>query len=67
MSMQDAKKLAKAVTAAEVFIESAKKIQSCSVEYETWHSAGPKETGQCRRDSMDLTRALAELRNRNAG
>jgi len=63
--MKNAQKLATAVAEAERFIERAKAIQayrSHSHGTDAYYDAGPKETGAARRASLDLTRALADLR-----
>ncbi len=49
--------LTAAVKEAERFIVSARKSLAASVEY-----SNPKENGAVKRASMDLTRALAEMR-----
>lgn len=61
----DRKKLATAVAEAKRFIKRAKELP----DNDTYESFGytytryrPKEQGAIRRASMDLTRALAELR-----
>lgn len=66
--MKNARKLAAAIYEAKRFIAAAKRVQRARtyqhgivVNYE----AGPKESGAARRASMDLTRALAELRKPN--
>lgn len=73
MAMTDETKLQTAIDAATDFVLSAQKIQReiqqsrendanpVSEYLRCWY-VSPKTTGQCRRDSMDLTRALAELR-----
>jgi len=63
--MNDASKLAAAIQEAERFLYRAKLIQDASPRTygtTTVYKAGPKETGAARRASLDLTRALAELR-----
>jgi hypothetical protein len=66
MSITNAAHLAHAISEAKRFIAAAEKVQ----KYETvvfgtvqhhWY-ASPKDTGATRRASMDLTRALADLR-----
>lgn len=52
-------KLATAVAEAKRFLEAAKAWQTRTPEYD-WQ--GSKEGGAVKRASMDLTRALAELR-----
>lgn len=64
--MKDAAKLHYAIHEAERFLERARAVQAYpkrmySNTY-TVHDAGPKETGAARRASLDLTRALADLR-----
>jgi hypothetical protein len=66
MSITNAKHLAAAIYEAKRFIAAAEKVQEAKVhQYGTearhWY-ASPKDTGACRRASMDLTRALADLR-----
>ena len=65
MAMTDVKRLHDAIDAAKQFLKSAEQIQFERVENENGYIS-PKTTGQCRRDSMDLTRALAELRKPGA-
>lgn len=55
----NAKTLAKAVAEAKRFIATAGKVQS--VEDRSWFMPS-KETGAAKRASMDLTRALADMR-----
>lgn len=64
MAMTNNGKLNDAICAAKQFIKSAEAIQSERIAKMGTDrpSISPKTTGQCRRDSMDLTRALAELR-----
>ena len=64
MAMTNNCKLNDAIRAAKQFIKSAEAIQSERIAKigTDWPSISQKTTGQCRRDSMDLTRALAELR-----
>lgn len=58
----------KAVAAAEEFLIRAKKVQwfkhHCHPPSTStfWTNGGPVETGALRRQSMELTRALAEMR-----
>lgn len=51
---------------ARRFLECAKDERKARFTYErngyTFHSTSPKHTGALRRASMDLTRALAEMR-----
>jgi hypothetical protein len=65
MSIINAAQLAFAISEAERFIAAAKKVQVeeklIGTEHYYWY-ASPKDTGAARRASMDLTRALAELR-----
>lgn len=73
MAMTNETKLQIAIDAANKFILSAQQIKAEIDDSEKidknptdgivkyWY-VSPKTTGQCRRDSMDLTRALAELR-----
>lgn len=66
MSIINSEHLARALDEARRFIIAAEKVQDsepqqCGTEYHHWH-ASPKDTGACRRASMDLTRALADLR-----
>lgn len=60
-------KLEASIRAAEQFLKSARKVASVNVMgiVQASNAAGPKETGQLRRDSLNLTRSLAELRNFN--
>lgn len=64
--MNDALKLDAAIREAERFVERAKAIQSHKRQVlgpsVIRFDAGPKETGAARRASLDLTRALADLR-----
>ena len=64
MAMTNNGKLNDAIRAAKQFIKSAEAIQSERIATmgKDFSYISPKTTGQCRRDSMDLTRALAELR-----
>ena len=52
-------KLRIAVAEAERFLSKASELQANPPEYDF---VGTKETGAVRRASMDLTRALADLR-----
>lgn len=52
-------KLITAIAEAERFLERARDAQNNPHEYDF---VGTKYTGACRRASMDLTRALADLR-----
>lgn len=62
-------KLAKAEKEAKRFLESIKKLRERTKEnkYFVRHGyiTGCAETGAVKRASMDLTRALADLRGRN--
>lgn len=59
----DYKKLDIAIREAHRFIEKAVKAKErITVEGNTVYITGCKETGACRRASLDLTRALADLR-----
>lgn len=63
--MKDAEKLAVAVYEVHRFLQRAAAIQACgsrSVGTGAFYTAGQKVTGAARRSSLDLTRALAELR-----
>ena len=63
--MKSANKLSTAVQEAKRFIALAEAIQRAPIRSTsggTVYDAGPKETGAARRASMDLTRALADLR-----
>lgn len=56
-----------AIKEAERFIKAAKaciaaRKQTYTVGDHTFHLSAPKESGSARRASMDLTRALAEMR-----
>jgi hypothetical protein len=66
MSITNAQHLAFAVNEARRFIAVAEKVQaSVTHQFGTEHhhyNTSPKDTGATRRASMDLTRALAELR-----
>lgn len=64
----NASKLAAAITEAERFLAKAETVaRSPARQYgtESHHQTSPKHTGAVRRASMDLTRALAELRKPN--
>jgi uncharacterized protein (DUF1778 family) len=56
--------LKNAVAEAERFLKAAKAIRSEKSAYrgDILYLEGPKERGACLRASMDLTRALADLR-----
>ena len=58
--------LGKAITEAERFLEEARAVKATATlpapNGYVHLTAGPKETGSLRRRSMDLTRALAEMR-----
>lgn len=60
------KTLGKAIDAANVFITNARRLYADMKHDEKAaygeRIVGPKQTGQVRRNSMDLTRALAEMR-----
>lgn len=59
----DYKKVDMAISEAHRFIEKAIKAKAkLEVKGNTVYLTGSKETGACRRASLDLTRALAELR-----
>jgi hypothetical protein len=62
MSITNVDDLAHAINEAKRFIKIAKTVQA--IEPRIYHhmDASPKDTGATRRASMDLTRALAELR-----
>ena len=54
-------KILNAIREAERFIRKAKSARGAFADNKyAWN--GTKETGACRRASMDLTRALAEMR-----
>lgn len=60
-------KLRIAVAEARRFIERAEMLpppprEPTTGEYLPWHDNFPKEQGAIKRSSMDLTRALADLR-----
>jgi hypothetical protein len=65
MSIVNHEHLSHAINEAKRFIAAAEKVrQADPKKYGAtliWN-AGPKDTGATRRASMDLTRALAELR-----
>lgn len=66
MSITNAAHLAHAISEAKRFIAAAEKVQECKTtqcgtRLIHWN-ASPKDTGATRRASMDLTRALADLR-----
>jgi|WetSurSiteA1Bulk_404760.scaffolds.fasta_scaffold00002_14 hypothetical protein len=49
--------------ASDVIIdENSKRKDSDNENFETYYLSGSKLTGACRRASMDLTRALANMR-----
>lgn len=50
-----------AIAEAKRFLEKAKKLKTKAKKDDWWYF-GCKESGAVRRSSMDLTRALAELR-----
>ena len=56
-----------AVIEAKRFLESVKKLKENAVipSYDKERYYSPKHTGATRRASMDLTRALADLRRRD--
>ena len=61
------KTLERAIWEADRFIKIAKQIKSYSIKDEKgkeyiYINAPSKESGACKRASMDLTRALAEMR-----
>ena len=56
-----------AVAEAERFIRYANKMLAAAEERGDTVLFGSKESGACRRASLDLTRALAELRNTKFG
>lgn len=59
--MNDAK-VREAISEAKRFIKAAEAYRRAEAEKaEPWHTT-PKESGAVRRASMDLTRALAEMR-----
>jgi hypothetical protein len=70
----DKKKLDIAIEEAERFLKKAKSLRDLTISDEKrikmakekgdyyWVSSNPKESGAVRRASMDLTRALADLR-----
>lgn len=64
----DRNKLAVAVEEAKRFIERAKSLPEpvpyTRGDYTFTHNYFPKEQGAIKRSSMDLTRALADLRRR---
>lgn len=52
----------KAISEAERFVAAARKyLLAEQAKKESWYGV-PKESGACRRASMDLTRALSEMR-----
>jgi hypothetical protein len=54
--------LNRAIAEAERFIESAKEVRQ-QAEHTDWlWVTGTRFTGACKRASMDLTRALSDLR-----
>jgi hypothetical protein len=66
MSITNATHLAHAISEAKRFIAAAEKVQKlkteqCGMSRIHWN-VSPKDTGATRRASMDLTRALADLR-----
>lgn len=58
------KKLKAAISEAERFLERAKELSKTSVS-SNGYFYGSKLTGAVKRSSMDLTRALADLRKSN--
>ena len=52
----------KAVEEAQRFLDAAEAWKKAEADKVKSYFAVPKESGACRRASMDLTRALAELR-----
>lgn len=54
-------KIDRAVSEAKRFIEAAERAKA-RLEADGFAGMGSKETGACRRASLDLTRSLAELR-----
>lgn len=54
--------LTKATEEALNFLEAAARVKSERTTYGTIIKGGTKETAACKRASLDLTRALAELR-----
>ena len=55
-------KIAKVIAEAERFIASAKTLQRRRQKADLYEGQGCRESGSCRRASLDLTRALADLR-----
>lgn len=53
------KKLKAAVDEARRFLRKAEELAACDDAYNS-----PRESGACRRASLDLTRALADYRRR---
>jgi hypothetical protein len=51
-----------AIAEAERFLERAKKLKVCEPSSHNYFYSSPKEQGATRRASLDLTRALAEMR-----
>jgi hypothetical protein len=60
-----------AIREAERFLKAANACQNAGEDHETlahvrpyhaWTTYPPRESGACKRASMDLTRALADLR-----
>ena len=58
-------KLHKAIAEAERFLIIAKRAEGSLLNKKYAYITGSKETAAARRASMDLTRALAELRKPN--
>lgn len=64
----DIRKLDATITEAKKFIERAEVLRECLNTQKTegdtrmWYSGFPKESGAMRRQSMELTRSLADLR-----
>jgi hypothetical protein len=58
--------LVEAVDEAKRFIKTAKKLQERRSKGDLYAFQPCKESGACRRSSLDLTRALAELRKPNS-
>lgn len=52
--------LMSAIQEAEHFIQKARDLKDAIILKDRWHPA--KESGACRRASLDLARALAEMR-----
>lgn len=52
----------KAVEEARRFLKAAEAWKKSETDKVPTYAGNPKESGACRRASMDLTRALAELR-----